>query len=115
MTTFKDGPAKGQRLMLKRAVTYLRVVECDGKWDALDQPSDEPTKAEKVYAYKITGQPGHCHINMGRGRGGFYPIAEYAICLTQPPDDVLRSRSAWCAWCEANAERTGGASGAVTG
>lgn len=103
MTSFKDGPAKGQRLMLKRAVTFLRVVELQGKWDALDQLTDEPEDNENVYAYKITGQPGHCHINMGRGRGGFYPIAEYAMCPEQPPDSVMRSRKEWGEWCEAKA------------
>lgn len=101
MTRFKDGPAKGQSLMLKRAVTYLRVVEVGGKWDALDLPEDEPAQNEKVYAYKITGQPGHCHINIRGGRGGFYPIAEYALCAPQPTDAEMRTRSAWCAWCEA--------------
>lgn len=102
MTSFKDGPAQGQSLMLKRAPIYLRVVQDgDGMWDGLDQPSDEPAATEKVFAYKITGQPGHCHINMGRGRGGFYPIAEYAICPDQPTDAEMRSYCQWAAWCEA--------------
>lgn len=100
-TSFKDGPARGQTLMLKRSPIYLRVVAANGKWDALDQPTDEPAENEKVYAYKLTGEPGMCHINMGRKGGGFYPIAEYALCQTQPTDAEMRSRAKWCAWCEA--------------
>lgn len=99
-TSFNDGPAKGQKLMLKRAPIYLRVVEAAGKWDALDQVADEPAANETIYAYKVNGQPGSVHINMGRGRGGFYTMADYSICDPQPTDAEMRTREAWCAWCE---------------
>ena len=61
MTTFVDGPAKGQRLRLKRAARFLRVTEANGEWDALDQLTDHPRTDEKLWAYEITGQPGMMH------------------------------------------------------
>ena len=85
--------------MLKRAPVFLRVVEMDGKFDALDQIDDHPDPNETIYAYKITGVPGMCHLNMGRGRGGFYPIAEYAFYKNQPGDDVMRRTALWQEWC----------------
>jgi hypothetical protein len=78
MTTFLDGPAKGQRLMLKHSPKDLRVVEKEGQWDALDSPNDEPRSGETVHHYRLRTIKGTAHINTGRGRGGFYPIAEYA-------------------------------------
>ena len=63
MTTFIDGPAKGQHLALKRAPRFLRVVVADGKWDALDQIEDEPRPGELVYAYEVHGPVGSCHIS----------------------------------------------------
>ena len=100
MTTFEDGPAKGQHLMLKCAARFLRVVEANGTWDALDQPTDTPRPEEKLYAYEIAGQPGMCHLNCGRGRGGWYPIASYRFVKDQPPDAEMRSAEAWSRWCE---------------
>jgi len=101
MTSFEDGPAKGQHLMLKRAARFLRVVEANGKWDALDQPTDTPQPKEKLYAYEITSKPGMCHINAGRGGSGFYPIATYRLVKTQPADAEMRTAEAWSRWCEA--------------
>lgn len=103
MTTFEDGPAKGQHLMLKRAARFLRVVEADGKWDALDHPDDTPNPNEKLYAYEITSQPGMCHIHRGGGRGGFYPIATYRLVAYQPSDSDMRTVKCWQKWCECEA------------
>lgn len=100
MTRFIDGPAKGQKLMLKRAAFFMRVVEENGKWDALDQPGDSPRPGEKLYAYKVQGEVGMCHINMGSKGGGFYPMAEYRMVDPQPSDAEMREYSAWVAWCE---------------
>lgn len=100
MTTFEDGPAKGQRLMLKRAAHFLRVVEANGKWDALDQPTDTPQPGEKLFAYEITGKPGMVHLNCGGGRGGSYPIATYRFLKEQPSDAEMRDAQAWGRWCE---------------
>ncbi len=100
MTHFEDGPAKGQTLMLKRAPQFLRVVEANGKWDALDQLDDKPEPQEKIYAYKRVGKPGMIHINMGRkNHGGFFPMAEYRFCSEQPPDCGMRDKERWQWWC----------------
>lgn len=102
MTRFQDGPAKGKTLMLKRAPRFLRVVEDrKGGIDALDQLEDVPHAHETIHAYEMIGERGMCHVNMGRGRGGFYSFANYALCKTQPSDEVLRCNDDWRAWCEA--------------
>lgn len=103
MTTFQDGPAKGQHLMLKRHAKFLRVVVADGKWDALDQPEDTPQPNETLYAYVVVGEIGMCHINRGGGRGGFYAIANYRFVPIQPDQETMRDSSRWQAWCHANA------------
>lgn len=100
MTTFQDGPAKGQHLMLKRAARFLRVVESSGKWDALDRLDDEPRPDEKIYAYEIVSKPGMCHINAGKGQGGFYPLATYKFVTNQPTDAEMRAYESWLKWCE---------------
>lgn len=99
MTTFQDGPANGQNLMLHRAVRFLRVVHDGTKWDALDQPDDTPAANETLYAYEIVGEPAMCHINRGGGRGGFYAIANYKLCNNQPEDSKMRSKTKWVDWC----------------
>ena len=101
MTTFEDGPAKGQHLMLQRAPRFLRVVEAHGKWDALDLPTDTPNPEEKLYAYQVGSYLGMCHLNRGRGRGGFYPIASYRYVNAQPADGEMRTSEAWARWCSA--------------
>lgn len=111
MTTFLDGPAKGQHLMLKRKVRFLRVVEgiggVGGKWDALDMPDDVPAQSEKLYAYEAVGNGGMCHINRGGGRGGFYSMQDYKFIEDQPDDATMRDNAKWVAWVEARAERLG--------
>lgn len=99
MTTFQDGPAKGQRLMLRRAAHYLRVVESGGKFDALDQPDDQPEAGERLFAYEIVGEPSMCHIRASGGRGGSYPIATYRLVADQPADADMRTTQAWHSWC----------------
>ncbi len=99
-TTFLDGPAKGQQLMLKHAPLYLRVVaDTSGllpKWDALDDPADRPQSTETLYAYQRVGEPGYLHIRASGGRGGLYRPATYRFCDPQPTEETLRS--AWGAW-----------------
>jgi len=102
MTTFIDGPAAGQPLMLRRAARFIRVVESDGKWDALDQPEDTPKPDEKIYAYEVRGEVGSCHIQMRgkyKGGGGFYPIASYGFVEKQPDDATMRDTAKWRQWC----------------
>ncbi len=104
MTTFLDGPAKGQRLiMLHRAARFLRVCEEKGKWDALDQLTDSPKAEETLHAYEIAGPVGMCHIRASGGRGGFYPIAEYRMVVPQPTDKEMRDTKEWHDWCVARA------------
>ena len=100
MTTFKDGPAKGQNLSLKRAPVFLRVTYdvTTRKWDALDQLEDNAKVSEQVFAYVMTGPPGSIHIHATGGRGGFYPVAEYQLCPQQPTHFQLRSNTAWGEW-----------------
>lgn len=101
MTTFQDGPAHGKTLMLKRSPKFLRVVEAAGKqeFDALDQPEDTPAITENIYAYVLDKNLGSCHINRGRGCGGFYPICEYRFVEKQPPEASMRDGKAWEDWC----------------
>lgn len=99
MTQFKDGPAKGQTLMLRRAPVYLRVTELLGKFDALDQLDDEPEPGETLHAYVITEKPGHIHINTGRKPGGgFYPMATYKLAEVQPPQETMKKKALWQEW-----------------
>lgn len=100
MTRFLDGPAQSAKLMLRRAAYWLRVTECAGKIDALDQPEDTPNANEKLYAYMIAEKPSTCHVRMSGGRGGFYPIAVYRLSPVQPTDAQMRDTAAWKAWTE---------------
>lgn len=114
MTRFNDGPARGHTLQLRRAPFFLRVV-CEagdlfgagGKVDALDQISDEPTKDEKLFAYRLTATPGMVHIYRRQGGGGFYPMSVYVLVDPQPTDAEMRDKTRWAAWCEANKAMAG--------
>ncbi len=103
MTKFLDGPAGGQTLLLQRAPVFLRVVrERDtGGWDALDKLEDHPRPSEDVFVYRRTANPGVCHLNFGRCRGGFYAVAEYVLHSEQPDDVTLRDTPRWRAWTTA--------------
>lgn len=98
MTTFLDGPAAGQTLMLRRAPMFLRVTAAHGAFDALDQLEDKPRPEEYVYVYKITGNPGRVHINRGKQGSGWYTMAEYKIVPVQPGQDVLKHADNWHNW-----------------
>ena len=110
MTKFKDGPAKGQTLMLRRAVVYLRVTLKNGKFDALDQPEDTPEPGEHLFAYRNTGtRNGTCHMRFSgssRKASGFYAMAEYEICPEQPSQAQMRDTQQWRAWCQAQPRPT---------
>lgn len=103
MTTFHDGPAHGKTLMLHRKPILLRVViDNAGEIDALDALDDEPKAEESIYLYVIEKDAGMIHINRGRGKGGFYGIADYRFYAEQPADEDMRKRAKWEAWVEAN-------------
>ena len=108
MTTFLDGPAAGQHLLLRRAVYYIRAERsAAGKWDALDQPTDTPSADEDVFAYRAKkGTVRACHINSrgkgGERTGGFFKGADYELVEPQPSEAQMRSNSLWAAWCKEN-------------
>lgn len=104
MTKFIDGPAQGQTLLLKRGPRFLRVVEQDGKWDALDQLEDEPEPGESIHVYEAHGPIGSCHLNISGGRGGWFIIGEYRHLPEQPTEEQKRVTRAWREWCEAHRE-----------
>jgi len=99
MTTFKDGPANGKSLMLKRSPLLLRVVISGGNVDALDQLEDRPARGETCFAYVLAARPGACHIRLSGGRGGFYPMAEYQMSPVQPSQKVMHDETLWREWC----------------
>jgi hypothetical protein len=100
MTHFEDGPAKDKTLMLKRSPLYLRVVEVNGAWDALDQLDDRPRPEEKLYAYERVGKVGMVHINTGRkNHGGLFPMATYRFISDQPDDADMRDSERWRQRC----------------
>ncbi len=88
--------------MLKRAPYFLRVVEENEEFDALDMGTDSPRRGEKIYAYRMVGEPGWMHINARRGAGGFFTTAEYQMVPEQPTDQEMRTLPAWHKWCEAH-------------
>lgn len=99
MTSFSDGPAAGQTLLLKRAPRFLRVTFNGSKWDALDQLADRPEPHEELFAYERSEYRGTCHMRFARG-GGFYCMAEYKLVPEQPTDAEMRSQSKWEKWAE---------------
>lgn len=101
MTTFQDGPAKGQTLMLQRACYFLRVTESAGVFDALDQLGDEPRQDETIHAYVMVGKHSWVHIRK-KGGGGFFSMAEYRLVPVQPTDAEMRTFEAWSVWCHNN-------------
>lgn len=102
MTTFLDGPAKGQTLMLKRGPYFLRVVTDGKKWDALDQLDDTAVPGEQIFVYVMEGIPSRMHLNARGGRGGFFVSATYKLAPNQPKDGEVRKIDDWAVWCQHN-------------
>lgn len=110
MSKFHDGPANGQTLLLGRAPRFLRVVETAGKFDALDQLTDEPTEQEAIHVYEIQTEPIVAFVDgtdpvTGRRFGRRVEIADYAWMPDQPADHDVRTTEAWQAWVTATAAR----------
>ncbi len=116
MTSFTDGPAAGQTLMIKRAPIFLRVTrkrfalethpqphQQADQFDALDQPEDKPADDEELFCYRNTEKKGGgAFIDYGGNKkhmSGFYPMSEYALYPDQPPDAVMRNNARWRLWC----------------
>lgn len=111
MITFRDGPARGQVLQLKRAPRLLRVVcSKSGEWDALDQLGDTPAAGESITVYQLDPSTvSRYHLLCGRGKGGrnasgWYLRAEYFVLSEQPADEQVRDNAAWQAWATQHAE-----------
>lgn len=99
MTRFLSGPAAGRTLALRRAPRFLRVVECAGNFDALDQLDDQPELTETIHVYEIKGEPGRMHIySRGPTPSGWYAVADYEFLPDQPADAEVRTTEAWRAW-----------------
>jgi hypothetical protein len=112
VTKFREGPAAGVSLELRRAPKYLRVVCSQSTgWDALDQLDDTPKPEEKIYAYLLVEDRGSVFVDgrdkKGKRTGGLYRMAAYAYIESQPPDVVLRSTVQWREWCYAVEELAG--------
>lgn len=95
-----DGPAEGISLSLRCCPTYLRLVvdSVTGKWDALDQPNDEPSETEECFPYMIV--PGtfvRSHVlirGKNRDGSGWWEFGEYKHLSDISPVDI-RTRPAW--------------------
>lgn len=109
MITFRDGPAAGTLLQLRRSPFVLRVVVADdGTIDALDQLDDEPEAGESIHVYRMVEDRGSYHLwgtdERGRrtrfsGRSALYALVEH------PPDDeTARETELWRAWNSLNDE-----------
>jgi hypothetical protein len=98
--TFKDGPAHGVTLFLRRAPFLLRVT-CgpDGKFDALDQLADTANEDETISVYYAEPKRMGFAFYDGKGGGWTSIIAGYLYLTPQPPDAVMRDNAKWVAWC----------------
>lgn len=111
MSTFLDGPAAGQTLVLRNPTIMLRVVRCaDGGWDALDMPEDVARPDETIFVYRATLKPiSVVHVDyldkQGRRRGSWQSSAEYRLLPDQPSDEVKRDVVLWRQWCDHNKDR----------
>ena len=105
MTTFEDGPAKGQHLTLRRTPLLLRVTECDGNWDALNELVDRPAANEKLHAYVLKSNYGSAFIDGTKFRGRV-EIASYRHIATGAPSNAeMRDEDLWHMWCVKNDPR----------
>jgi len=99
---FLDGPAAEARLNLRRAPLFLRVViDADGKVDALDQLTDEPTETEAIHVYRLVAGSVSRGFACSRGRGcSQFVSADYRLHQTQPIDLQARDSVLWREFCE---------------
>ena len=110
MTTFEDGPAKGQCLMLQRTPVLMRVTEeispesGKHKFDALYELHDRPAPHENLYAYTIAQFRGYAFID-GAKFHGRCAMASYKLTATQPTDAEMRDDTLWHNWCVKNDPR----------
>ncbi len=103
MISFLDGPAEGQKLACQRAPIFLRAVQArDGSWDALDQPEDEPDRAnEKVFVYvRQEKEPTAVHLTRRpASKSGWFQMATYRLANPQPSSPERFITDSWQKWC----------------
>lgn len=102
MISLADGPVEGA-YAAKRAPEYLRAVlnTLTGDKDVLDQLDDSPGDNEEVWVYKLEGEAGTVHLNMGRNGGtGFYATGIYRHVEDVRGVDV-RDTMDWRRWVAA--------------
>jgi hypothetical protein len=85
--------------MLRRCPLFLRVTSDDNEqWDALDQLEDRPSSKERLFAYRLEGEPSVCFVRMTGGRGGRFMVGEYRLIPDQPADTIMRNNAEWVNW-----------------
>ncbi len=99
MTSFIDGPATGQTLMLRNAPQFLRVVvNHAGEIDALDLPTDTPRPDEACFVYIRQGDAGRVHLHRPKAAGsGWFAMATYRFleASRQPAQEQMVTAEAW--------------------
>lgn len=96
MLELKDGPCEGV-YYCKRAPYRLRaVVNGQGEKDVLDLVDDTPADDEKVYIYRLEGEPGWMHIH-GTKIHGFYATGTY-FHMPEVDGEALRDNAKWQEW-----------------
>lgn len=104
MTSLEGGPADGQKLSLRASPALLRVTENPRarkhRFDALDQPGDQPEPHEHLYAYVLQAEPNWYHFKGSKGISGYWPTATYRYLKQQPNEAVMRDTKSWLSWCK---------------
>jgi hypothetical protein len=101
MVELHDGPARGS-YALRRAPNLMRAVQSStGKWDCLDQLTDEVEADETVYIYRRVQYNGPVFI-CGRGPNvpsGRYEQARYVYMADVDAETLgLRDTETWRRW-----------------
>ena len=110
MIKFKDGPAAGAILSLRRAPLLIRAVQGPrAKWDALDQVDDVVNNNERPYLYILAGPARMMHMRCcgkgGKAASGFWAMGEYQLLPAPPDESILRDNTLYAEWCDANRDR----------
>jgi hypothetical protein len=104
VTTFKDGPAEGLKLLLRRAPIFIRaVVDEGGEMDVLDDPGDATRPGEVPYTYRRLNKPFTFFVSergpRGNRTGGQFVGADYALHEIQPDRGTMTDNARWQKWC----------------
>lgn len=107
MTTFRNGPARGHRIHLRRTPVLLRVVERDGAFKGLVGPDDKPKPDDIVHVYLLVTQDGEYRLESDPGGKkaprGWFVAGVYELYEGEPPtEEQLRGVIAWRQWTMEN-------------